>query len=229
MRRGREGHNHLLDPVIRDDALEVPARAEHRQPRVIVVGGRHRVAVEESDRLQAQLGLRLEALRHQAADLSRADDERRAKGLAVLHRLRPRPVEGDTPCGHVGGREGPGPEGLRREVGRVGQQLAQGEHRHGSEQSRGHDAAELVQDVGAETRPVQPARRAGGDDQDREEEKPAGGRGVDAGGVRTEGRRDRRSRQHRSVDPEPGERPGDLGPHPESATAKRNPVQRLGR
>jgi hypothetical protein len=72
MRRGRESHDHLLDAVVGDDALEVPAGAEHRKPDP-VVGRRHRIAVEEADRPEAELRLRLEALRHQPADAAGAE------------------------------------------------------------------------------------------------------------------------------------------------------------
>ena len=204
VRRRREGHDHLLDAVVGDDALEVPAGAEHREPD-LAVGGRPRIAVEEADRPEAELGLRLEALRHQPADSAGADDERRAERLTMPPRLDLGPVESDPAGGEIDRRERPRSEALSREVHRLGRQRAQRQHGHGSKRRRGHDVAEVVEDVCAEARPVHPADGEGCDDQDAEEREPADGRGVDTGGPRTKGRRERRSEKHAAVETEPGE------------------------
>src|SRR6478672_5383290 len=51
-RRGREGDDEVLDAVLLDQALEVPARAEDRHGQA---GNVERLLVEEPDRPQAEL------------------------------------------------------------------------------------------------------------------------------------------------------------------------------
>ena len=87
MRRRREGEDHVLDVVLLEDALQVPARAEHGQ-RGRAALDLERVVVEEADRLQAELGAVHEAARHQVADLAGADDQRRAAPPRAIARVR---------------------------------------------------------------------------------------------------------------------------------------------
>ena len=104
MRRRREGHDHLFHVVFGDHALEIPASAEHVKGRS-VLGGRDRIAVEEADGLETELGVLEESLGKQSADMPGSHDQRRPESLAVTPSLRPGPVDGETPGGEIHGRE----------------------------------------------------------------------------------------------------------------------------
>ena len=52
VRRRGEGDDHVLDPVLGDDPVEVPARAEHRDALEALA----RLLVQEADRAEPELG-----------------------------------------------------------------------------------------------------------------------------------------------------------------------------
>src|ERR1051325_7951188 len=103
-RRRRERDDDVLDPVLLDEALEVPARAEdrHRQAGLL-----ERLLVEEADRLEAELRMLEQTPRGEPADAAGAEDQRRLGGLALAARLNLRPAERDPARAQVDRAEGP--------------------------------------------------------------------------------------------------------------------------
>ena len=156
-----------------------------------VLVGLHRLLVDEADRLQAELRMLQEPLGGQSADPPGTDDQGGPESLAVEPCLRPRPVERNSAGGDVDGRERPGPEGLRREVGGLREELAKCQHRHGGKRRRGDGAAQVFQDVRPKPWAVHAAGSGGGDDEDTKSGEPQGRRRLDTGGSRPE-----RGRKH---------------------------------
>ena len=116
VRRSRERDDHLLDVVLADDLLEIPARAQNRQDEAVAVVDA-RLLVQVPDRLQAELRHLREALRRQSADAARAHDQRRPEPFARDQLPPPRPVDRGPPRGEIHGREEPEPQRLVDRVG----------------------------------------------------------------------------------------------------------------
>ena len=156
VRRLGERDDHLLDAVSADDVLEVPARAEHRQVDVAVLG-RDGLLVEEPDRPHAELGMREQPLRREPADVAGADDERRPERVAAPPRRQLGPVQQRAAADQVDGGE---TRDAKRLVGGRGvgeSECANHRDRHRGDRTGGDDRADVVQQPEAEPRSVEPA------------------------------------------------------------------------
>jgi hypothetical protein len=129
--------------------------------------------------------VREQPLGREPTHLARADDKRRANGLAVAVGLDAGPVERDSAGGDVGGRERPDADRLGREIGRRRDELAQREHNHSCERHRDHDAAQIFEQLVVEPRCVEAPQRRDGERNRREDGDPEDGRRRDAGRART--------------------------------------------
>ncbi len=214
VRRGREGDDHVLDAALGHDAVEVPARAEHRES----LDARERLLVEEPDRLQAELGPLEQSLRDELPDAAGAEDQRRPGGLARAPGPHVRPAEDGARGDEAGGREEPGPHGLGRGNGVVGQDDPRGRRGHRRDRARADHAPQLVEQPRVEARLVGPARVEEDDREEREGEEPDDRRRLEArraparlGDHRAEGEHDR-------VDGEADERP--LAPRLDAARGR---------
>ena len=136
VRRRREGDDHLLDVVLADDLLEIPARAEHGQHEPVAVVGA-RLLVQVADRLQAELRHLREALRRQPADAARARRSASAGDPSPALQLPPpRPVDRGPPRGEIRGREEPEPQRLVDRVAAGADERCTGQQRDRSEARR---------------------------------------------------------------------------------------------
>ena len=149
VRRRREGDDHLLDVVVGDHLLEVPARAEHRH-RDRAVERVQRLLVEEPDRLEPQLRVREQPLRDQPADAARrprsasAASPRPAGAPATATSAarsgRPRGTRSRTPTAGSSARPA---RPARRTSSRSGQ------HAHRGERRGSDDSAEVLEQLRA--------------------------------------------------------------------------------
>ena len=138
-RRGGEGDDHVLDAVLLDQPLEIPARTEDRQRQRRLV---QRLLVDEADRLEAELGQLEQPACGQRADSAGADDQRGASVLTQAAGLELRPVERDAARSQVDRAEGEQPQRLRRQVVDVARQKdPQGDQGHRGERGRRDDLA----------------------------------------------------------------------------------------
>src|SRR5262245_58633462 len=80
----RERQHDVFDPLVPNDAFEIPALGKDRETRH--VASVERLLVEERDRRQPDLGMLAKSLRHQSPDVSSADDQRALTGLAPSSR-----------------------------------------------------------------------------------------------------------------------------------------------
>ena len=211
VRRLREGDDHLLDVVVDDYLVEVPAGAEHGHGDC-AVERIHRLLVQEADRLEAELGIREQPLRDEAADTAGADDQRRAHRLALPARLRLRPVQGDAARDQVSGGERPRADRLRGQVDGLAEELAEGQHRHRGQRRRGDDAAEVLEQLGLDPGRVQPPQREEEHHQPDEGDQAGRRRRGHPCRVGTDRRREAGDREHRQVDDRSREPPRALRP-----------------
>ena len=231
--RAGERHDHLLDAVLRDDPVEVPAGAEDRERQGLVFDDQ-RVLVQEADRLEPELGLRQEPGGGELADLAGADDQRRPERFAVAVRLRARPVERDAARGEIGGCEGPGADALRPQVGRVGREPAQEEEGNCCEGGRDQDRAQLLEELVAKARAVQAAEGGEAEDEDRVGGEPDRGWSGQPGRARAQRRRGCGDEEHRGVERDAGDGPRATGANPDpgdrlGTLAERTERARFGR
>ena len=188
----------MLDPVLGNDAVEIPARAQDWQ--AVVVRDRARLLVQESDRAQAELGMVLQPHGRQPADVPGADDQRRAHGLASTAGPELTPGEDDAPGQQVDGGEGPDAGSLRGDPRIVVDENAHRQDDHGREGRCGDRDAQVVQHAQEDPRPVHAADRHEHEGQDREREQPQRRGGRDAGPGGAEVRNEDRGKQHEGVD-----------------------------
>ena len=144
MRGTREGNHHVLDAVFRHDAVEIWSVPEHRN-RCRALIDVERVGIDKADRPLPQLGLVQEALRGQAADLARADDQGRAHRDATPPSARLGAKQGRPADTHQDGRQHPVAKGLGGGVAAGAHQHAGRDHCHRGDRAHGDDCAQLVQ------------------------------------------------------------------------------------
>ena len=206
VRRGREGHDHVLDPVLLDQPLEIPAGPEHGHGQARLV---ERLLVEEADRLEPELRVVEQPSGGERADAAGTHDQGRPGQLAVPPGHQLRPVEGHAARGEVHGAEGQQPQRLAGEVVHVPRQKdPEGEQRHRCEHHGGDDALEVVQHRQAQPPVVEATAREQADDQCRVREQPDR---LCLGNARAPGGQlgdERRREQHQAVEEERSPRPG---------------------
>jgi hypothetical protein len=83
----------VLDPVLLDQPLEVPARAEHRDGQARLV---ERLLVDEPDGLEPELGVGEQAVRRELSDASGPDDQGRPGHTLRAAAPSPAPVKGHS-------------------------------------------------------------------------------------------------------------------------------------
>ncbi len=205
-RRGREGDDQVLDPVLLDQPLQVPAGAEHGYRQALLL---ERLLVEEADGLQAELGVLEQPRGRQTADVAGAHDQRGPQRLAVPARRKLCPVVGDAAGRQVDGAEGEQPQRLRGEVVHVArEQDPKAENAHRREGDHGQHRADVVERRDMEAPRVRPTEVEKAQHQRAVHERPRR-RDVDdtgSGGSqlgRGDGRRD-----HHRVEGERSARPG---------------------
>ena len=145
----------MLDVVLVDHPLEVPARAEdgYGQPGLL-----ERLFVEEADREQPELGVLDEAAGGQAADAAGADDQRGPGELPIAAGFELCPAERHAPGGEVDGAERKEANGLRGEVLDLARQEdPEREHDHRGERGHREHRAHVVEHLQADAPRVEPA------------------------------------------------------------------------
>ncbi len=196
----------VLDRVICDHLLEIPARAEDGQLRVGVVA---RLLVEEADGPQPELRVLQEPSRGQPADPTGADDQRRLGRLAVPAGPGLRPVERDPAGRHVEGGERPQAQRLRRElVGAAANDHAQREHGHRCERGDREHCADIVERLQADLPVVHRPRVHPDQHREREHHEPPERHRADAGRPRAELGGGAGGGEHRDVQRDGRARPG---------------------
>ena len=206
MGSGREGHDHVLDVMLGDDAIEVPARAQHRQARrrrADVEG----ILVEEADRPQPELRALQQSPRHDVGHPAGADDQRVPHSVSLAAGSQVRHVKnGPSGCQPGGGKE-PVVDGPAR-VRLVAQQDARGDQHHRGRRGGHRQRRQAVEHLQPQPWPVKPSHAQDANDQDRKRKRVPGGSRWRGRRAQDEPEGERGERERDDVDEHLGRHPG---------------------
>ena len=155
VRRRRQRHDHLVDPLLAGQPLDVVEAAQVAEPPEVAGP----VVVHEADDLVPQVGSGGQALHDDPAEVVAADYQHPLHADAPLVQQRRDELDQRPPRHHEHGRQHPGQDERQARRGRVAKQRDAGEDRHRRQRRAPDHARDVVEPLRAPPLAVEPAHR----------------------------------------------------------------------